>query len=233
MSKTSPAVELGNHIAEHRQFALKLARPTANSQVQHGSHRQRKQHPNACQRKAHAGGLGATLRIGRLVLRGVGHRDRRTVEELDGSPQPTPRSERRPIRRRSRVSHQHRQQGFGKTLPSAGIAAGVGRTGGHSLPQPPSEETLHGRRQGGIGMDHLAEKQPQHRDRIVKRVVAMQPQRFQRRRYHLSRQYLGKRQAGMLSKLASEPIDLSLKRPSGTITHGGLLAAWGVLTTPL
>jgi hypothetical protein len=47
-------------------------------------------------------------------------------------------------------------------------------------------------------------------------------------------QELSNRQSATYTrKLASEPIDLSLKRPSDTITHGGLLAAWGELITPL
>ena len=130
--------------------------------------------------QAHAGSLDATLRIGRLVFGGVGHRNRRAIEHLHGSPQPAPRLQCRSIRHISCMASEPCQQGFGKTLSGTGIGPGVGRARRNSLPQSPGEKSLDCRGQGRIGVNHLAEEQPQHSDGIAERVVALQAHSLQR-----------------------------------------------------
>ena len=79
------------HLPQQRGLAGALARVRRDGQVVAGARRQRQQHGDPGQREAEARLLVVDLRVGRLVLRGVGHGDVGAVGDEDVPPVPLPR----------------------------------------------------------------------------------------------------------------------------------------------
>ena len=96
-------------LAKQAVFAGLLALVFSDRRLQHRAHRERKDHQDSGDGKAAAGLLRFLLRIGRLILRRVGHGDGGAVHHADLSPMPKPSLRRFVLDLLAGVAHQSRE----------------------------------------------------------------------------------------------------------------------------
>jgi len=108
--------------------------------------------------------LGAWLREGPLVGRGVGHGDGGAVDQADAAAVPAPVGRTPRLQVRTGLAQQSGEQPLGEALAGFAVGAGVGRAGGPALTHQPGQEAGHGLAAGVVGVEDLAEEDPEGGD---------------------------------------------------------------------
>ena len=181
-SRTQPANE--------PQLTGALAAVGTDRCVQRRTRGQTNHHDDTRQRKAHARSLAARLRITRLILIGVRHRDAAAVDQLHRSASPTPPRQcpcmQLPARlARQAADHRHRQS---RTRPAIATGASAARlqSTGHALRRPAVDRLL----ARTVCIERLANEHRQRHRRRIHPFAVLGRQRFGRFKQLRARQHV-------------------------------------------
>ena len=140
---------------------MSLAGVLAEPEVHHGPTSQGDEGPQSRDREAQARLLIVDLRIGLLILRGVGHRHRRPVKQVDVPTLPQPTCVDVGFQGTPRLASHVGDKGFGQALAGLAVSAGFRRTGASSLPQPVGDQAGDRGAAGVVRTKDLSQEDPQ------------------------------------------------------------------------
>ena len=158
----------GEHVpqpAEQADLALPLAGVPAEPEVHDRPARQRDHRPDAGDREAEARLLVVDLRVGRLVLGGVRHRDRRAVEQVHPPPLPQPAPLGPDVQGAADGTGHGGEERLRQALAGLAVGAGLGGAGPLPAGEPVGDQAGDGGAAGVVGAEDLAQEDPQRHQR--------------------------------------------------------------------
>ncbi len=138
-------------VAEETVFARLLALVTGHRQFQRDTRGQREQNDHPHDRLPATRLLGGLLRIGLLVLRRVGHRGRRAIDDSHTMSVPKPTFVHRAVDIAGCAGQQFVTARFGKLTACRAVRAGFGGSGLAPLTDEPRNQPPHGRSATVVG----------------------------------------------------------------------------------
>src|SRR5262249_28286410 len=218
-----PGAEHVPQPAEQADLALPLAGILAEPEVHDRPARQRDHRPNPRDREAEPGLLVVDLRVGRLVLPGVGHRDCRAVEQVHPPPLPQPAPVGLIVQAAADGTGHVGEERLRQALPRLAVGAGLGGAGPLPPRQAVGDQPCDGGAGGGVGAEGLSQGDPE-RDQGGKDPVQAAADRGQGLRNNLFREDIGERQLLVLKELPPQKAHLVAERCWVTMAHPG--ASW-------
>jgi hypothetical protein len=142
-------------------------------QVVAGARRQRQQHGHSGQREADARLLIVDLRVGRLVLLGVGQGDVGAVGDEDVPAVPLPRLGQSVLQLPDGAFGQGAQHAGGQAFAGVAVAGGVGRARPEAGGGAVREDACDGVAAAVVVAEHLGEEAPDGRERVEQPVAVL------------------------------------------------------------
>jgi hypothetical protein len=211
--------------ADQADFPLAFSRISAETKVENHAAGKGHDAPNPGNWKAESRLLVAGLRIGPLVLEGIGHADCRAVEHVYPTPLPQPLRGGSGVQRSADKTCHGCEESLGQPLSGLAIGSGSRRASALATGQTMGNQPGHGSATGMICAEHLAQKDPERHQRRKQALLPVGSHRLQSRGNRFRRQDIRQRQITFLKKLLPQKTDL-LPNPSLLeIAHGHGLPA--------
>jgi hypothetical protein len=206
-------------LAQQADFPLALARVAADAQVEDRTTRERDDGPDTGGGEARPGDLVVGQRVLRAVRRRVRHGDRRAVEQADAAALPEPPRVNLCVQAPPHEAGHGGEEPLGQALPRLAIGAGLGAARLEPLRDAVGDQPGDRGAAGLVGVEHLAEEDPEGHQRGEDPVVPGRPDLAEGLVEAAGVEDVGEGELAVLEELLPEGVDPLAETAGGGAPH--------------